>query len=321
MTRVVQLTDVFTDTTLPRLLGDPILTNGSLQLYEPANPAYPWASGVPIDGYVMPNLAWQYAVTAGLGTTEAQTEGKFRVPTNNTSSLFKSERTAKGGIHGISTQSAWVATSGNQPTFGMVAEFPDSIIAYLAANPAHSYFFSVWGIETRGHAVANPGNMDNFAHISRFTGSATVGAFAMFDNHSAYTGNQLMTLAGSRGQPSAADVPVGQFIMNMGGVPTDTGSNFTNTNYVIQDTNATGTMASPTRQAAQWGQTSWAANTALHNNAKSWVWYRTYMEDLTVSGRSYATVDGIDNTAYTAQVLTAGGRYYGDTYTAPSTLP
>jgi len=52
----------------------------------------------------------------------------------------------------------------------------------------------------------------------------------------------------------------------------------------------------------------------------SGVIYRAYMEDLQVSGRSYAAVDAIDFEQFTKHVLTAGGRYYGDTYTDPATI-
>ena len=48
--------------------------------------------------------------------------------------------------------------------------------------------------------------------------------------------------------------------------------------------------------------------------------YRMYIEDLTVSGRTYAQVDAIDYAQFTKDVLTVGGRYYGDTYTDPTTL-
>jgi hypothetical protein len=41
----------------------------------------------------------------------------------------------------------------------------------------------------------------------------------------------------------------------------------------------------------------------------------------TVSGRTYEQVAAIDQALYTKEVLTAGGRYYGDTYTNPTTIP
>lgn len=63
------------------------------------------------------------------------------------------------------------------------------------------------------------------------------------------------------------------------------------------------------------------AGVTLGKNA-SHVFYRAYLEDLTVSGRDYATVDALDYALYTAQVLTPGGRYYGDTIpTDPATIP
>jgi hypothetical protein len=61
-------------------------------------------------------------------------------------------------------------------------------------------------------------------------------------------------------------------------------------------------------------------NETLAKASGSRAYYRTYIEDLTVSGRSYSDVDAIDFAEYTKQVLTAGGRYYADTYTDPATI-
>jgi hypothetical protein len=47
------------------------------------------------------------------------------------------------------------------------------------------------------------------------------------------------------------------------------------------------------------------------------IFYGFYMEDLTVSGRTYAQVDALVKAKYTKEVKTAGGRYFGDTYSAP----
>ena len=44
------------------------------------------------------------------------------------------------------------------------------------------------------------------------------------------------------------------------------------------------------------------------------------IEDLTVSGRTYAEVDALDYALYQA-AFAADGRYHGDTNTDPSTLP
>lgn len=57
------------------------------------------------------------------------------------------------------------------------------------------------------------------------------------------------------------------------------------------------------------------------NKAASRVLYRWYLEDLTVSGRTYAEVLAADYALY-QQAFGVGGRYYGDTLpTDPSTIP
>lgn len=58
-----------------------------------------------------------------------------------------------------------------------------------------------------------------------------------------------------------------------------------------------------------------------NNVAPSWVVYSWHMCDLTVAGLTYAQADAIDLAEYTKQVLTPGGRYYGDTNTDPATIP
>ena len=73
------------------------------------------------------------------------------------------------------------------------------------------------------------------------------------------------------------------------------------------------------------GYPFWGIDTSISstyaNKLHSWILYRTYVEDLSVSGRTYAEVDALDYALYEKHVLTADGRYYGDTYTDPATLP
>lgn len=74
------------------------------------------------------------------------------------------------------------------------------------------------------------------------------------------------------------------------------------------------------------GRTAGASNPfnaigGIRERLSSSIFYRAYIEDLTVSGRTYAEVDAIDYALYTKEVLTPGGRYYGDTYTDPATIP
>jgi hypothetical protein len=54
---------------------------------------------------------------------------------------------------------------------------------------------------------------------------------------------------------------------------------------------------------------------------QSWAFYRAYIEDLTLSGRTWAEVNAIDYALYQAAFGT-DGRFEGDTtFTAPSTIP
>jgi hypothetical protein len=62
------------------------------------------------------------------------------------------------------------------------------------------------------------------------------------------------------------------------------------------------------------------SGSALTNQCPSDIFYRGYCEDLTVSGRTYADVDALDKALWDA-AFAAGGRFAGDTFTAPSTFP
>jgi hypothetical protein len=58
----------------------------------------------------------------------------------------------------------------------------------------------------------------------------------------------------------------------------------------------------------------------LVNVAPSGVLYRVYLEDFTVSGRTYSEVEAADLAEF-ATAFGVGGRYAGDTHTAVSALP
>jgi hypothetical protein len=55
------------------------------------------------------------------------------------------------------------------------------------------------------------------------------------------------------------------------------------------------------------------------DGSESRIFYGFYLEDLTVSGRTYQDVDALDLQAYNIAFGT-GGRYYNDTYTDPATI-
>ncbi|RQS00227.1 hypothetical protein DIE02_27720 [Burkholderia sp. Bp8991] len=68
------------------------------------------------------------------------------------------------------------------------------------------------------------------------------------------------------------------------------------------------------------GQVASQYGDAARNVDFSAILYRVFLEDLTVSGRTFAAVSALDQSLYNA-AFTSGGRYNGDTYTSPSTLP
>jgi hypothetical protein len=78
----------------------------------------------------------------------------------------------------------------------------------------------------------------------------------------------------------------------------------------------TGSITTLRNTLAMWGALN-AYSTAMGGStaAPSFILYRFYLEDLTVSGRSYAEVDAIDYALWQTD-FGAGGRFAGDTFTA-----
>lgn len=64
------------------------------------------------------------------------------------------------------------------------------------------------------------------------------------------------------------------------------------------------------------GEGGWV--TGSRNTAESRVIYRIYVEDLTVSGRTYAEVSALDRALFT-EAFSVGGVFYGDTWSDPVT--
>jgi len=52
---------------------------------------------------------------------------------------------------------------------------------------------------------------------------------------------------------------------------------------------------------------------------ESMIFYRFYCEDLSLSGRTREAVAALDDELF-AEAFAVGGKFYGDTYTDPSTF-
>lgn len=279
----------FTDTTLPILdLTDKLLTAGSILLVDPAHSTSPWPAGVPASAAGLPNIAWQRA-KAVIGSGDAGTLGVFFDDAHQAAdALF--ERTAKGGLHGIYSQ----VNNGNINR-GAALRAQPALRSYIYTNRAHRFYLSVWNRRTRLANIAG-GAQPRVAHIS----STVSGGNRMicFDTSETFGNGKT----GSRE-----------------GIPRNT------LGVQMRGADGAGFTVDPTSDAdtavilQSWGNYA-PGGTAWENKAPSDIFYRAYIEDLTVSGRTFAQVDAIDFALWQA-AFAAGGRYFGDTFTDPATFP
>lgn len=301
----------FSDTTLPVIHDDlaipPAVATGVLGLWELNHSARPAASGA-ATGLVVPNVAYKEAAAlfglagftasppapTGAQTTAAQTavDAVFHTDTSfvaSTTGLF--ERSGKGGLHGIMSQVN--NTAANQ---GGSLMLPSQIISYITANPTHSYFLSFWDAITR---VATSGTASD--------------ALAAVQSNASAASNRLISFQ--------VTTTVGGGL----GVVTSQGYNAPGASYYeAAQAGYSGTIGTML-PGVFWGSTGNAgasqnSNSVNYNKHPSHIFYRLYLEDLTVSGRSFSQCCAADQAAY-ALAFSGSGRYAGDTYTAPSTLP
>lgn len=269
---------------------DPIEARGSLLLLDAAHPVKAFPTGVPAHGTSLPNLlAAKAEPLLGGANGDVSVQSIYSDPAHG-----KVERSARGGIHVIQS----VQQAGLREGFQL--RLPTAIVDYFKANPTHQFYISQWGKTTRAETASQHS-------VSGMSGTAAKSfAFTLGDGISAPVGAGPAVL----GYRQVAET-TGQATFRNAGVA-DLHTDFTSAN--INPASAAifevGNFLVPNQGAGKAG---------LHG---AQIFYRGYIEDLTVSGRSYAQVDALDFAEYTKQVLTAGGRYHGDTTpTNPSTIP
>lgn len=287
---------------LPKLtLIDPILpTAGALLLVDPTHPVTQWPAGVPALSSFLPNLAATQA-TAVLGGTPEVRPSVSNFDYADTSfggaAYGYAERSTKGGLHAAFTQRADTAI---QTTKGFGITYPTAIMSYLAANPGHGLYVSMWTRITRISPARANVHWANY--LCRNTNATSAYWFA-FRDHLQPTKAGIGSVELGRSDPGNILGPRRRSYAATG---------FTNT-----------WDGGPQGRVFTVG--SIGSENSFQNakgNAASQVFYRAYMEDLTISGRTYAQVDAIDTDLYTRLVTTIGGRYYGDTIaTDPNTIP
>lgn len=289
----IPLDTTLTGANFPVLRQDEILSDGSLMLLDVAHTYSTIGAGVPADNALLGNIAWQEAA-ALTGSDEAGVSAWFELVGGTG---FSMERTGRGGLHFMVSQSGNLGAN-----VGAEISLPTPIRAYLAANPAHAYYLSAWTRLTKAAQAVVSGVTYNPATLTvQRTVSATSNYLAYDDMTDAYP------LAGN---------PKRLGVRQDGGVNT-----LGNRLHAIAADGWTGTppaAASEVRPGlliagARGAYTALAAS----NGAPSLIVYRLYLEDLTVSGRSFAEVDAIDLAIHTRR-FAAGGNLNGDTYTTPA---
>ncbi|MEA3390013.1 MAG: hypothetical protein U9R64_12185 [Pseudomonadota bacterium] len=286
------------DTTLPYADDDDaLLVPGSLLLIDPAHSVAPVGALpalAPFGQTPVPNIAWKHLADilgSGSETTLAST---FFYDSAVAAHANRFEKTSKGGIHGI------ISLVNNDANFqGAFIRAAVPLSTYLFTNRAHAFYFSRWSRVTR------PGsNSVGATKAALWSSQGTVGNDYLFKFLT--TGNQPASGAAQRLGGQSTPGP------NTNGATFDA--------IGVQGFTGTGPSSSITFAPANWGTTAPDAFSGRYNVQQSSILYRTYLEDLTVSGRTYAEVEALDRALFDL-TMGSGGRYADDVFTSPSVLP
>lgn len=196
------------------------------------------------------------------------------------------ELTGKKGIHVIRSQTV-TPTAGTAVRVALSA----GLKAYLEANLSNTYYLSYWYRNTRAGSVTEP------LYVLVASSTAPTANFLFLGNHVG------LASGGTVGQSSKT-----------GNWQTVVGNGYQQQEVIGKKGTVT-TLG----QAVLFGFNGWAAS-GVGTLGNSQILYRVYLEDLTVSGRTFAEVKAIDDEMRIA-AFAEGGKFYGDTFTDPATIP
>lgn len=289
--------------------NDPILTDpatgGSLFLLDPASTGvgnWGWQRG-DVTTPNIPNVARDQAA-ALLATSPSSVDAYVGISADyKDDSKGRFERTSKGGLHGlVRKQAAQVSGS------GVALQMDTAVRTYLRANLTHMYYFSVWGRWTRERTGTNS------TAISDIGGGSTSDQYALLLGHD-YGGFSALKNQVNYNEGAVAGNVVGNV-----GQPFRTAVRGNQTTTQIPSTlSNAGVFWSAGGGAFNYNE-ALLTSQSLADKMPSFVLYRMYLEDLTVSGRAHADVAAIDSEMWQG-AFNNGGRFYGDTWTDPLTLP
>jgi len=271
---------------------DPRLNAGSLMLVEPARDA---VAGLP--------ATWKnYAAAQFQSASGSQSTSVDVLNTLSGHAKCLVERTGRGGVHGVITPDA-IGAHANRWAYGIIPG--SALFEYLFANRAHSFYFGMIGRVTRSAAVADITNLalgGLSPTESDFVNGATVNrGFGVYQAQSGNvagaplpTQDYYVNRRVDSNQPYFADIAVSGHSM----------SSLTPLTQARRELFTAGERAmSPTRSG-------WPSH----------ILYTLWIEDLTVSGRSYSECSA-EGLALMGRRFAEGGEYFGDTWSAPASVP
>lgn len=278
---------------LGKLRDDPVLPDaGVLGLWDFSHPLSPVVGNAVSGQAFAPNLALAQAralIGAPADTQELKlyfTKGSAFDGVGNIV-----ERTSKGGLHLIAKRTGVTANGSNLAYLSLSTPGAGVVNTFVLANPTHDWYVSAWGRVTRPVGATYE------------LGAPVVSSF----DQGTYSLTRFFMRPGSYGDNVNYPLDSRRIGWRAEGLHGQTAPRARFQNIAVSST------------------TGGITDTRVHQAGAnpldpSHVLYRFYIEDLTVSGRTYAQVDALDYAEYTKQVLTAGGRYHDDTWSDPATV-
>lgn len=295
MALVLRLKEEINNPNAPYLIKyDPIESrNGSLFLWDAGlNPL----SGTPAIDATIPNLLSEY--TPSTGKSLVLKRGLFSETNHN--AYIRRELTSKGGMHFIVAQAYSGAT--NVPihnTLQANSELQEALRSnVMGANP--NLFISIWQRLTR--VAPEDSSIGTSAYLSTPAGKSDFAFYkdVRFQNFTVSSNSVATSFINKTDIDPTAIGLSNKHVMNIKG---KAGAG------VLEDTQARFVIAG---FDGPWGG-------QYVNKSPSVIVYRIYVEDLTLSGRTYAQVKAIDDAEF-AKAFAEGGRFYGDTWSNPATV-
>lgn len=300
MTLILRMKNTINNPSAPKLIRvDPVENRaGSLFLWDAGRTQL---SSVPAIDASLPNLLTEYP----LASDKLFTFIKGSTSQAEHDSYLKRELTAKGGIHWIASQSRATDLLSGTTFFGIKAN--TALKTYLAnkimgSNPA--IFISIWTNTTR-YVTKTAGYAPMLAYVNG--GTSNVASTLLTDKRSieiagAITNKKTLSkLNLTQREPAIQNTP--NYYQAV--IDSYLGVGITTSNDLIIGNG----------QIPPWG----GSTSQALNSSPSYILYRVYIEDLSLSGRTFDQVRAIDEAEH-AKAFSVGGRFHGDTWSNPATL-